>query len=141
MKNNLTALFILAALIAAAACASGGSTPIRFTHGQKVPDQFISIKDFSSDSVTFRIRVKFNQKKLYHILLDEEQNSLAEGWFQVVRVGQNAYEARMTLKPGSTLQPGVRYSLCIGSESPDLVARHYSSYKCMAYYEFDLPEK
>jgi hypothetical protein len=141
MKNSLIALLILPAFLAAAACASGGATPIRFMHGQKVPDQFISISESSPESVTFRIRVDFTQKKLYHILLDEEQTRLAEDWYQTVRIGQNAYTVQMTLKPGKTLQPGVRYRLCIGEENPDLVGRHFSSYKCMADYEFVLPQK
>jgi len=133
--------FGMAVLLLGSACASGGSSPLRFTHGQKVPDQFITIDAFTAESITFRIQVQFNQRQLFHILLDEQQNRLAESWIRTVRVGTNAYTAQLKLKPGAALQPGIRYRLCIGEESPDLVARHYSSYKCLADYEFILPEK
>ena len=141
MRNTFAWALIGATLLTAAACSSGNGVALRFTRGQKVPDLYIKVTEFTPESVTFRIQVKFTQKKLYHLLLDEEQNRLAEDWFQTVRVGKNAYTAQLMVKPGVTLRPGVRYRLCIGDQNPDLVSRHYSSYKCLVDFEFVLPEK
>jgi len=128
-------------MIGVFACAAGTNTNIKFTHGQKVPDQFINVLQYTPTEIEFNIRVKFRQERMYHVILDQEENRLAEGWFRTALPTESSYTVKLEAKEGVIFQPETGYRLCIGSTSPDLVGRYQSSYKCYADYEFILPKK
>lgn len=132
-------LFLL--LAGVISCVSSTDTNIKFTHGQKVPDQFINVISYTATEIELNIRVKFQQSRMYHIILDQEENRLAEGWYRTALPTESAYKITLEAKEGVVFQPGTKYRLCVGSTSPDLVGRYQSSYKCYADYEFMLPVK
>lgn len=121
---------------------SKGRKKIHFSHGLKHKDMFISVEDFTPKEVGFKIRrLRGSQKYLYHIILDEDEERIAEGWYRTLKVGTDYYKVRMKAKKAFSFRPGIRYRLCIGSSNPDNVYYFTNNYKCYVDYEFVLPEK
>ena len=143
MKNVLYKIFIFISLAGIISCATYKQSPkMHFMHGYKIPDQFITVVESKPGEIEFKIRAKFIQKKLYHIILDEEENRISEGWFSTGGfLGKSYYTVRMKAKKGFNFHPGTTYCICIGQQNPDLIYEYRSNYQCIAYYEFVLPEK
>ena len=116
---------------------------INFYHGQNPLDVSIKVTHISRFSVEFNIRGKFNQSKYYHLILDENEERIAEGWYPKTPLSQisglrTSYTIQLKLKPGQLFQPDKQYRLCIGTQPPESVLKHSSSYKCLLDYEFSL---
>jgi len=119
-----------------------GRQKIHFYHGIKHKDMFISVEDFTPKEIEFKVRRLGGSKTyLYHIILDEEEERISEGWYPTLKVGIEHYTVRMKAKKGYSFQSGNRYRLCIGGSSPDLVYYFNNKYKCYVDYEFVLPKK
>jgi hypothetical protein len=118
-----------------------GKKKIHFYHGHKLLDRFISILSSTTEEIEFKIRMRSRQKYLYHLIIDEEEERIAEGWVPAFKVGTEYYTVRMKAKKGLSFQPGKKYRLCVGSTNPDLVYYHTSKYECFIDYEFVLPGK
>jgi len=111
-----------------------------YYHGQKVPNEFIMLVSHSPQEIEFKIRVEFKQYHLYHLILDGNI-PLAEGWFPTTILGEQFYRVKLRAKEGVIFEPGKSYRLCIGSESPEKIYIHSSSYFCLVDYEFMIPAK
>lgn len=148
MKKFLINFLILAFVIGFTSCTSymdeyyRGRKKIHFFHGLRQRPIFISVKDFTPKEIEFKIRgLGGSGTYLYHIILDEEEERLSEGWYPTVKIGTEHYKVRMKSKKGFSFQLGKRYRLCIGSSSPDIVYYFNNNYRCKVDYEFVLPEK
>ena len=143
MKNILLKSLVFIFLAGIITCATYKQSPkMHFMHGKKVPDKFITLIDSTTEEIEFKIRTKFIQNKLYHIILDKKENRLSEGWFSTTNFfGSSYYTVRMKAKKGFNFQPGTMYRLCIGHQNPDLIYKYRSNYQCFVDYEFILPEK
>lgn len=147
MKKLLFTSLILILLMGMINCTSymdkyyQGSQKIHFYHGQKLQDRFISILNFTTEEIEFKIKRGSNQKYLYHIIIDEEEARISEGWFPTFKIKTEHYTVRMKAKKGLSFQPGKKYRLCVGFQNPDLVYYRTSKYECFIDYEFVLPEK
>jgi hypothetical protein len=148
MKKHLIYSLILFFAMGLISCTSymdeyhKGRQKINFTHGIKHKDMFISVEDFTPKEIEFKIRrLRGSQKYLYHIILDEDEERIAEGWYPTLKVGTDYYKVRMKAKKGISFRPGMRYRFCIGGSSPDRVYYRTNNYQCFVDYEFVLPEK
>jgi len=112
---------------------------IELYHGIRPPEGFITVLSFSPREIEFRIRVKFKDRKLYHIIADEEGNFIAEGWYRTSIDSTGIYYIKMKVKKGFKFQPGKKYRLCIGKQNPELMDLFTSKYRCLVDYEFVLP--
>jgi hypothetical protein len=146
MKKLLFSSFLLVFLLGMASCASymdeyyKGNKKIHFYHGKKHPDAFISIVDISSTEIKFKVaRLAGGGIYLYHIVLDEDDERISEGWFPTRRVGNDYYFVTMKMKKRYALQAGKRYRLCIGGQNPDQVYYRTNEYQCYVDYEFVFP--
>lgn len=148
MKKNLIYSLILFSFMGLTSCTSymdeysKGRKKIHFFHGIKHKDMFISVEDFTPKEVEFKIR-RFGSSKtyLYHIILDEDEERIAEGWYRTLKVGTEHYKVRMKAKKAFSFRPGIRYRLCIGGANPDNVYYFTNNYTCYVDYEFVLPGK
>lgn len=140
MKSTKAPFFLIGLLLMAACSTYKAKPEMNYYHGRNVPDGYITIVRASAGEIEFQIRVEFNDKKLYHLVLDGN-NPVAEGWFSTLRAGGQAYS--VTLKPnkGLTFEPGKTYRLCIGAQNPQAVQMVSSNYPCLADYTFVFPEK
>jgi hypothetical protein len=119
-----------------------GRQKINFYHGIKHKDMFISVEDFTPKEIEFKIRRLGNSEAyLYHIILDEDEERIAEGWYPTLKVGIDYYKVRMKAKKGFSFHPGIKYRFCIGGANPDLVYYRTNNYQCYVDYEFVLIEK
>lgn len=118
-----------------------GSRKIHFYHGQKLQDRFVSVLDFSPKEIEFKIQRGPQAEYLYHVILDEEEVRISEGWFPAYKVRAEHYTIRMKAKKGFSFKPGKKYRLCVGTSNPDLVYYSTNNYKCYVDFEFVLSEK
>lgn len=118
-----------------------GGKKMHFYSGQKLQDRFISILNFTTEEIEFKVRRGFQQEYLYHIIIDEEETRISEGWFPAFKHEAEHYTVRMKAKKGLSFQPGKKYRLCVGSMSPDFVYYRTKNYKCSIDYEFVLSEE
>jgi hypothetical protein len=138
MKKYLMIILLLLISAALVSCSlSGNRAKMTFYHGQKIPDQFIRVLNYTAEEIEFEIRVDFKQTHLYHIVLDGE-NPIAEGWLPTAKTESAFYTLKMKAKKGCQFQVGKKYRLCIGDRSPEEVFVHSSNYRCIADYEFVL---
>lgn len=136
-KILINALFFMA-LLGFVSCASQGpKAKMHFYHGMTVPDIFVSVVSHTSEVIEFKIRAKFAEKHLYHLILDGDE-PISEGWFPTARVQTESYTVKMKAKKGCHFQQGKAYRLCIGIESPEYVYIKSSNYPCLVDYEFVL---
>jgi hypothetical protein len=147
MKKFLVSTFVLVFLLGVTSCSSymneyyKGKKKIHFYHGMKHPDAFISIVDISSRDIKFKIaRLGGSRRYLYHVILDEDEERISEGWFPTRKIRNDYYFVTMKIKKGYAFQPGKRYRLCIGGQNPDQVYYRTNRYLCYVDYEFVFPE-
>jgi hypothetical protein len=135
--KGLAALAILGLI----GCAGERAKPaLIYYHGQTPQDVFFEVVGYTPQEIEFKIKVKFGLKYMYHLIL-EDNEPLAEGWYVTILGAEDAYRLLIKAKKGVVFEAGKRYRLCIGSESPEYVARYRSSYHCTVDYEFVLPAK
>ena len=142
MKKLLSYSFILFFFIWMISCVSYRDNPkVDFDHGPRLEDRYISIVNSTPDEIEFRIRMGDRADYLYHVVLDEEEDRISEGWIWTRYEDTEHYTFKMKPKKGSSFQPGKRYRLCIGfnSKHPDYYPT--DNYRCQVDYEFTLSEK
>ena len=140
MKKLLSYSFILFSFMGMISCASYMDNPkVDFVHGPSLEDRYISIVNSTPDKVEFRIRMGDRADYLYHVILDEEEERISEGWIWTRFTDAEHYTFKMKPKKGSSFQPGKKYRLCIGLGHPDYYPTN--NYHCRIDYEFMLSEK
>ncbi len=142
MRKLLFYFIILITLLNTFYCSSGVKpTKIEFYHGIQPPEGYISILNFTSEMIEFKIRVKFAERKLYYIIADEKGNFISEGWYRTSIGSTRIYYVKMKAKKGFEFQSGIKYRLCIGKQNPEFVSRFTSKYRCLVDYKFVLPQR
>lgn len=127
-------LFICATLYLLTSC-SAAQYPeqnLKISRSTPIPPQFVNVEKYDAQSITIAINVKFVQSHLYHILSDEEDNFIAEGWFPTSKDASGRYSVTMTAKEGYSFSPGQKILLCIGQEHPDEYLYKSNAYQCLA---------
>ena len=147
MKKFLLFIQIISLFLGISSCASymdkyyDESNNLHFFHGLKLQDFFISVENFSAEEIEFKIRRGPQVQYLYHTIIDENEERISEGWYPAYKTKSDHYFVRMKPKKGYTFQSGKKYRLCITTENPELTYYSTNNVKCLAYYEFELPEK
>ena len=137
------ALHVLLALIfvsigLTSSCSLYKDQKVNLYHGMQPSSKFIKVIKCTPDEVTFRIQIQFTQKKLYHIIEDEEKNFISEGWFPITLSVEQFYILKMKAKEGFFFEPGQEYALCIGLENPEQTIRYSANYRCKIYHKFTM---
>ena len=137
------ALHVLLALIfvsigLTSSCSRYKDQKVNLYHGMQPSSEFIKVMKCTPDEVTFRIQIQFAQKKLYHIIEDEEKNFISEGWFPTTLGIESFYILKMKAKEGFFFEPGQEYALCIGEENPEKTIRYSANYRCKIYHKFTM---
>lgn len=147
MKKFLLIILIIILFLGISSCASymdkynDESDSVRFYHGLKLQDVFISVENFSTEEIEFKIRRGPQEQYLYHTIINENEDRISEGWYPAYKTKTEHYTVRMKPKKGNTFQSGKKYRLCITTQSPELIYYSTNKVKCFADYEFVLPEK
>jgi hypothetical protein len=133
---NALVFLSLASLIS---CVAEPAKPrLTYYHGQTPPKTYFEVIRSASEEILFKIRADFSPNQMYHLILDGDE-PVAEGWYPTNRMDEEFYYLKIRAKKGMAFQPGKTYRLCIGTQSPEVVARYRNSYKCLVDYEFVLP--
>lgn len=141
MKTQMTKGLCLLAVAVLIGCAAESPKPVlTYYHGQTPPDAYFEVVSYTPEQIEFKIKVKFASKYMYHLIL-EGDDPLAEGWYVTILDAEDSYRLIMRAKKDAVFEAGKSYRLCIGSQSPEYVARYRSSYQCAADYQFVLPPK
>jgi hypothetical protein len=133
---------VLAALALIAACSSTykSKPQLNYYHGQNVPPEYFKVLSASVDAITFEVRIEFQQKQMYHLILDGNE-PVAQGWFSTLRAGGQVYTVTLKPESGKTFEIGKTYRLCIGVQSPQAVQMTSNNYPCQVDYTFVFEEK
>ena len=123
-------------------CSSYKDQKVNLYTGMQPVKINVSVTDFSSDFVELKIRVDESTKLLpewlYHIIEDEQNNFISEGWYPTT-IGQNAaYTIKIKAKKGFIFESGKEYALCIGLRNPEATIRYSANYKCAIYHKFTI---
>ena len=147
MKKFLLFILIISLFLGISSCASymdkyyDKSDNVRFYHGAKLLDIFISVENFSAEEIEFKIRRGPQVQYLYHTIIDENEERISEGWYPAYKTKTDYYIVRIKPDKGNTFQSGKKYRLCVTTQNPELTYYFTNKVKCFAYYEFVLPEK
>ena len=147
MKKFLLFILIIILFLGISSCTShmdkynDKSDNVRFYHGLKLQDVFISVENFSAEEIEFKIRRGPQINYLYHIIIDENEERISEGWYPAYKTRMEHYTVRMKPKKGNTFQPEKKYRLCVTSQNPELIYYFTNNVKCLIDYEFVLPQK
>ena len=134
------AIGIMLAVTAACSGTYRSSPQLTYYHGPNVPAEYFKILTASPGAITFEIRIEFELRKMYHLLLDGNE-PVAQGWFNTTRAGGQVYTVTLTPEKGKTFEAGKTYRLCIGTQSPQAVQMESSRYNCKVDYTFVFKEK
>ena len=123
-------------------CSSYKDQKVNLYTGMQPVKINVSVTDFSSDFVELKIRVDesttLQTEWLYHIIEDEQNNFISEGWHPTT-IGQHfAYTIKIKVKKGFFFEAGKEYALCIGLRNPEETVRNTPNYKCEIYQKFTL---
>ena len=147
MKKFLLFILIIILFLGISSCTShmdkynDKSDNVRFYHGLKLQDVFISVENFSAEEIEFKIRRGPQINYLYHIIIDENEERISEGWYPAYKTRMEHYTVRMKPKKGNTFQSEKKYRLCVTSQNPELIYYFTNNVKCLIDYEFVLPQK
>ena len=147
MKKFLLFILIIILFLGISSCTShmdkynDKSDNVRFYHGLKLQDVFISVENFSAEEIEFKIRRGPQVNYLYHIIIDENEERISEGWYPAYKTRMEHYTVRMKPKKGNTFQSEKKYRLCVTSQNPEFIYYFTNNVKCFIDYEFVLPEK
>lgn len=140
-KRIIFIIFMLISIASLITCSFYQKNPkLHYYRGPNVPAEFINIVRATTAEIEFVLRVKFPEKKFYHLILDGDE-PVAEGWYSTVRADTISYSVVMKAKPELKFEPGKTYRLCIGNQSPEYVQLESKNYKCLAEYVFVFEEK
>jgi len=141
MKSTKLAWLAVPAVLGLFGCAGERTKPaLTYYHGQTPEPAYFEVVRYTPQEIEFKIKVKFGSKYMYHLIL-EDNEPLAEGWYVTILDAEDSYRLVIKAKEGVAFEPGKKYRLCIGNESPEYVARYRDSYHCAVDYEFVLPRK
>lgn len=139
MKTKISAglfccIYLLSAVFFLTSCAGKNysSQNLKISRSSPIPPQFVVVESYDSKSITISINVKFTQAHLYHILSDEQDTFIAEGWFPTSKDSSGRYSVTMEAKEGFSFTKGQRILLCIGQKHPDEYIYGSTAYQCMA---------
>jgi len=104
---------------------------LKISRSKPIPPQFVTVETYNAQSITISINVNFKQTHLYHILSDEADTFLAEGWFPTSKDGSGRYSVTMEAKEGQSFSKGQRILLCIGTKHPDEYIYKSNTYQCL----------
>lgn len=147
MKKFLLFILIINLFLGISSCASymdkyyDESDNVRFYHGLKLQDVFISVENFSAEEIEFKIRRGPRLQYLYHTIIDENEERISEGWYPAYKMNTEHYIVRMKPKKGNTFQSGKKYRLCVTPQNPELIYYFTNNIQCFVDYKFVLPEK
>ena len=147
MRKYLTFILTILLFIGLSACASQMNTynqkseNLHFYHGLKHPDSLISVENFSADEIKFKIRRAPEFEYLYHTIIDENEERIAEGWYPAYKINTDHYFVKMEPKKGKIFQSSKKYRLCVTTQNPEYTSRFTNNIQCFIDYEFVLPEK
>ena len=147
MNKLLSISFILVLSLGTISCAVGRrDSKINFYrgyggYGSSLDDRYCSVVDSTPDEIEFRVGIWNRADYLYHVILNEEEECISEGWFWTRPLETDYYTFKMKPKKGFSFNPGESYSLCVGHQNPDLVYYHTNKYQCIAFFEFVLSER
>jgi hypothetical protein len=144
MRRSLS--IFLASLIVAigltSSCSSYKDQKVKLYSGMQPVKIDISVKDFSPDFVELKIRIiehaKLRTKWLYHIIEDEQENFISEGWYPITIADNATYTIKIKAKNGFSFESGKEYALCIGLRNPEQTIRSSNNYKCEVYQKFTI---
>ena len=137
---KLIVLAMVVILLASCSATYKAKPQMNYYHGQNVPREYFTVLRASAGEIEFQIRIEFELKKMYHLILDGN-TPVAEGWFSTVRAGGQVYTVTMKPSEGRAFEPGKTYRLCIGVQNPQAVQMTSSSYECKVDYTFVFQEK
>ena len=125
-------LFSVGAFLVSCSSTSYSKQNLKISRSSPIPAQFVNVEGYDAGSITIAIRVKFTQSHLYHILSDEQDNFLAEGWFPTAKDPSGRYSVTMKANKGFTFSPGQKILLCIGQKHPEEYMYRSNAYQCLA---------
>ena len=124
-------LFSVGVFLVSCSSKSYPTQDLKISRSSAIPAQFVNVEGYDSGSITIAIRVKFDQTHLYHILSDEQDNFMAEGWFATAKDSSGRYSVTMKAKDGFSFAPGQKILLCIGQKHPEEYMYRSDSYQCL----------
>jgi hypothetical protein len=124
-------LFAVCAFLASCSTTNYPTQNLKISRSTAIPAQFVNVESYDAGSIIISIRVKFTQSHLYHILSDEQDNFIAEGWFPTSKDTSGRYSVAMTAKEGFTFAAGQKILLCIGQKSPEEYMYRSNAYQCL----------
>jgi hypothetical protein len=141
MKSTIVKGLGILAVLGLIGCAAERAKPaLTYYHGQTPQEAYFEVVRYTPQEIEFKIKVKFASKYMYHLILEGDE-PLAEGWYVTILGAEDSYRLIMKAKKGVVFEAGKDYRLCIGSESPEYVARYRNSYQCTVDYGFVLLPK
>lgn len=137
MKKLPSIFFVFVLSLGVMSCTS--SRKVNFYHAATTVPAYITVIDFTSEEIGFRIKMWDRPDYLYHIILNEEEEHISEGWFWT-SFGTSDYTVSMEAKRGFSFEEGKPYRLCVGYRNPDVIGYPANQYQCAIYWEFTVPQ-
>jgi hypothetical protein len=128
---SLLTMFLGWSFLASCSSTSYPTQNLKISRRTAIPAQFVNIENYDAGSITISIRVKFTQTHLYHILSDEQDTFLAEGWFPTAKDNSGRYSVTLEAKEGISFSPGQKMLLCIGDKHPEEYMYRSNAYQCL----------
>jgi len=141
MKKTLFLSLVSILIIGFISCGAERKAPkTHLYHGLRIADRFVSVLNFTSEEIEFKIRADFIPESFYYIVTNEKGEFIAEGWFNLIQRQRYFKVIKTKAKKGLSFQPGRKYRLCVGLQNPRH-PRYVINYRCIVDYWFVLPEK
>ena len=128
---SLLMLLLLVSFFSSCSSADYSDQHLKISRTKPIPPQFVTVESYDAQNITIVIRVNFKQSHLYHILSDEADNFIAEGWFPTSKSGDGRYSVTMEAKGGFSFAKGQKILLCIGTKHPDEYIYKSNTYQCL----------
>lgn len=143
MKKGIlfSLLFVVLVMSGISCVGPKSSRRLKLTVGDNVPARFVQILELSPKTIKFQVNIAYANSSMYHIIADEDDRFIAEGWVRTSRDGTGKYMGELQLKEDESFQPGQRYQFCIGTAHPDKVYLTSSNYRCEFHMWFTYPEE